>query len=198
MVTTVRSRLRQRSTCHLVPWWWWWCLGQAAAHMESLSNNSHGLCLMSMSPGAVKCSLIPVAWAASFIRVWVNDPGAAEAILIRMAFAVTWDYEDNQVWVTAKDHVWVHGPTTAEVYVDSHVKGSHERSHEAWDLGCNLWPHWCMGPYFYQSHPNIRCQSYHLELGCQPGCLRPCLGLCPNRRQGLCWSLWPRLPLGPI
>lgn len=56
---------------------------------------------------------------------------ASGAILTRMAFVVTWDYEDNQVWATVKDHVWVHGPTTAEVYVDPHVKGSHERPHEA-------------------------------------------------------------------
>lgn len=63
---------------------------------------------------------------------------AAGTILIGGAFATTWDYEAKQVWAAAKDHVWVHCPTTAEVSVDSHVPGSHERPHEACGLDHNL------------------------------------------------------------
>ena len=43
---------------------------------------------------------------------------ATRVIPIWVAFTATWGHVDNLAQVAAKDHVWVHGPAAAGVYVD--------------------------------------------------------------------------------
>lgn len=47
-----------------------------------------------------------------FAEFWV--------ILMKVACAATWENGDVQVHSAVEDHVWVHGPIAAKVFVDVH------------------------------------------------------------------------------
>lgn len=116
MVTLVKSRLRRETDCH--PW--------QRQYPDQVTSKGH----MWVS-GPTETRVCLYQWPhCRWVPCWLKWPGmppglmshvATGAILICVAFAVTWGHDNTQAYVSTQDHICAHGPSIAKVYIDACV-----------------------------------------------------------------------------
>lgn len=77
--------------------------------------------------------------------VHVEERGITEVNVREKAFFPPKAMITSRPGLLLKDHIWVHGPTTARVHVEVCDPCGHQDPHRGSCLGHNLWSCWSLG-----------------------------------------------------